>query len=295
MITIIRFRFDKMTLLRSFLPADIEIYNKMLGRAFHLRECGHLDYPKAKPLKYQTVFVKAYPLPENPCIYYKFGVTKYGSYITIDFTPRKLDSESKVDFMLTCAEMFGGETVVYDTFKIKLLEIAQDMDKPFNDFLFLTKNVQIEKTLYKDAGSLFFGAKYSNSNFIVYDKQKQLQECKGIESPVCTRVEMRIRNVGLSIEDLPTLPNPYQQTKILVIPRKIIKSLPSATSTNLFRTRLNQGFTPQQAYRSLHTNFRGDLWKRLEPKSTIKELPNKFWESSIQKLSARLSKYFTLL
>jgi hypothetical protein len=109
MLTIIQPNLDKITLSKSFPFPSLTEFNKCLGRAIYKRTIGELCYPKFKVSKYQTVFVKQYPLDQNPCVYYKFGSTKKGALAWVDMTPTKLDIDSWIDTIYTCVEIFGED------------------------------------------------------------------------------------------------------------------------------------------------------------------------------------------
>lgn len=262
MITIIRPKLDKITLSRSF-PSLTE-FNNSLGRAIYKRTIGELCYPKFKVSKYQTVFVKQYPLDESPCVYYKFGSTKKGALAWVDFTPTKLDLDSWIDSIYTCVEIFGDD--FFQDFSIQNIELDMDIRRPMEDFIFIAPKTRIENTYYQQKGSIYLGSKYSPNSFIVYDKQKQLYEKKQKVIPhSLTRIEARIRRVNLPMSQLSTLDNPFKS--ILVIPRKRLTNIPLNKPITAFLDALQAGRTGQEAYQQQHKEGRRTLLQALSQKA----------------------------
>lgn len=243
MLTIINPNLDKITLSKSF--SLLTEFNKCLGRAIYKRTIGNVDYPKFKVSKYQTIFVKQYPLDENPCVYLKFGSTKKGALAWIDFNPNKLDLDSWIDTIYTCVEIFGEDFL--QEFRIQNIELDMDIRRPMEDFIFIAPKTRIENTYYQQKGSIYLGSKYSPNSFIVYDKQKQLYEKKQKVIPhSLTRIEARIRRVNLPMSQLSTLDNPFKS--ILVIPRKRLTNIPLNKPITAFLDAIQAGRTGQEAY-----------------------------------------------
>jgi hypothetical protein len=243
MITIINPNLDKITLSRSF--SSLTEFNKCLGKARYKRTIGDLHYPKFKVSKYQTIFVKQYPLDQKPCVYFKFGSTKKGSIAWVDFTPTKLDLDSWIDTVFTCVEIFWGD--FFQEFRIQNIELDMDIKSPMEEFIFIAPKTRIENTYYQQKGSLYLGSKYSPNSFIIYDKQKQLYEKKHKVIPhSLTRIEARIRRVNLPMSQLSTLDNPFKS--ILVIPLKRLTNIPLHKATTVFLDAIHSGRTGQEAY-----------------------------------------------
>lgn len=243
MLTIINPNLDKITLSRSF--SSLTEFNKCLGRAIYKRTIGDLHYSKFKVSKYQTVFVKQYPLDENPCVYFKFGSTKKGAIAWVDFTPNKLDLDSWIDTIFTCVEIFWGD--FFQEFRIQNIELDMDIKSPMEEFIFIAPKTRIENTYYQQKGSIYLGSKYSPHSFIIYDKQKQLYEKKHKVIPhSLTRIEARIRRVNLPMSQLPALNNPFKS--ILVIPLKRLTNIPLNKPITAFLDALQAGSTGQEAY-----------------------------------------------
>lgn len=243
MLTIINPNLDKITLSKSF-PLLTE-FNNSLSRAIYKRTIGDLHYPKFKVSKYQTIFVKQYPLDQKPCVYFKFGSTKKGALAWVDFTPNKLDLDSWIDTIYTCVEIFGEGFL--QEFRIQNIELDMDIKRPMEDFIFISPKTRIENTYYQQKGSLYLGSKYSPNSFIVYDKKKQLYEKKHkvIPHPL-TRIEARIRRINLPMSHLPALNNPFKS--ILVIPRKRLTNIPLHAPITAFLDAIQAGRTGQEAY-----------------------------------------------
>lgn len=271
MITIIHQKLDKLVLSKSFTTLEErEIFNLAVSRAMFLWGQGELG---RRVGKYQTIFLKHYP--EKTSIYIKFGANKNGAIVWIDFNPSKLDLESWIDFIFLCVELFG-ENTVYETFKIQLIELAMDVNKPMSDFIFIASGISNQNTLFKDNGTLYLGAKYSNRTFIIYDKQKQLQEKKNktISYPL-TRVEARIRGINITINQLDSLESPFKP--LLVIPISKLETLKQDKALYSFTQSLNQGLTGQEAYRQQNKEARKRLLKLLAPHSIKLGHSNKHW------------------
>ncbi len=264
MITIIHQKLDKLVLSKSFTTLEEkENFSLAVSRAMFLWGQGELN---RRVGKYQTIFLKHYP--EKTSIYIKFGANKNGAIVWIDFNPSKLDWESWIDFTFLCVELFG-ENTVYETFKIQLLELAMDINKPMSDYIFLASGISNQNTLFKDNGTLYLGAKYSNRTFIIYDKQKQLQEKKSkIVSHPITRVEARIRGTNLTMNQLHTIESPFKP--LLVIPKSKLESLKLANQDKTlysFTQSIQQGITGQEAYRQQGKEARKHLLEVFTPHS----------------------------
>lgn len=271
MITIIHQKLDKLVLSKSFTTLEErEIFNLAFNRAIFLRKQGELN---RRVGKYQTIFLKHYP--EKTSIYIKFGANKNGAIVWIDFNPSKLDWESWIDFTFLCVELFG-ENTVYETFKIQLLELAMDINKPMSDYIFLASGISNQNTLFKDNGTLYLGAKYSNRTFIIYDKQKQLQDKKNQIFPhPLTRVEARIRGTNLTMNQLDSLESPFKP--LLVIPKSKLENLKQDKALYSFTQSIQQGITGQEAYRQQGKEARKHLLELLNPHSIKLGHSNKHW------------------
>jgi len=253
MVTIIYMRLDKFRLMRTYPTKHTKVgYNKCFAKALNLAAKGEL---KRITSKYRsTFFVEFEDGPDKSTLRFAFGPSKKGSTIAIDFNPKKLTESAWKSFGSITSELFGKH-VVWQEFNIHALEIAMDVKRAMSDFIFFDQSLSVSNEKFLKKGTIYLGAQYGKRSYCIYDKQKHLNEKqhKTIGYPL-TRVEARIRSIGIPLSQLLTMVNPFD--KLVVLPRsnfvKILAHNPDQPIVASFFQAIKDGASGHTAYRQ-HT------------------------------------------
>lgn len=296
MITIINRRVDKLRLIKTYPTKHTKSeYNKCFYMAIANAKHGHL---KRITGKYRSIFVKEYnDGDEKTTLRFDFGPSKNGSTIAIDFVPRLLTDKAWGDVGALFSELFG-ENVVWNTFKIQVLELAMDVKRNMDEFVFFAEGIKSSNTNFLKNGTLYLGAKYGKRSFRIYDKRKQLKDKKGkfIGYPL-TRIESVHRGLQITLAKLQTVPSPF--SRLISLPKEkyqeIKKTHAASKVTVSFIKAIESGLTAHDAYWMHNADARKHLLKVIRPYSLKLGASHKHWADWVERQLLALKTQFSII
>jgi hypothetical protein len=289
-LTLIYRRLDKLRLIETYpkKPSKSE-YSKCLNHAMTFVESGEF---KRITTKYHTIFLKEFlDCDEKSTFRLAFGPSKYGSTISIDFVPRLLTDKGWADVGGYLRVIFG-KGVVWNKFRIQVMEFAMDVKQPMSNFIFLAEGLP---SFHIEQGTIYLGAKYGKRTYCIYDKQKQLKAKKGkiIAYPL-TRIEARRRCMQVTLSALKSVPSPF--TGLIVVPKSKLAEMkavhPKDPVLESFISSVAKGLTGHAVYWKQDGEKRKHLLKTLKPNSLQLGVPGKNWDDWIGRTLDKLAKKF---
>lgn len=260
---------DKIRFVKTFPKSGgYKEYNAHIGAAHELVGPGLLE-PRHNVL-YQTGFHKSYKgKTETAALHLTFSGTKSGPVIAIECTPHKLTDDEWDDVCGYLTAIFGGPEVVAKTFRLYEVELAIDLPYPIADFIFIVPKLRKQDALSALKGRIELGTKQGCRWVRIYDKKKQLQEVKGVQSPTpLTRIEFVCRRLPFTLVSCLSMRNPFAE--IIVVSRtkiaEIQKSAPTDYSFAHFAGMISKGASGHAAYWGIEdADMRKAIRKRLAP------------------------------
>lgn len=260
---------DKIRFVKTFPKSGgYKDYNAHIGAALELVGSGDLE-PR-HDIPYQTGFHKAYKgKSEKTALHLTFSGTKSGTAIAIECTPHKLTDDEWEDVRGYLSSIFGGPEVVAKTFRLYEVELAIDLPNPINDFVFIVPRLRKQNAVATLKGRIELGSKQGNRWVRIYDKKKQLQNVKGIQSATpLTRIEFVCRRLPFGLAKCLSMRNPFGE--IIVVSRaqiaEIKKSAPTDFGFSHFAGMISKGVSGHAAYWAIEdADMRKAVRKRLAP------------------------------
>jgi hypothetical protein len=295
MISIKYRRLDKLRLLRRYTnPSSLFEFNETLAAANTFVEVGDLKKIKES---HRTVFWKRYKgNDESTGLSIIFFSVQQTPAISIELTPRKLSQDDWVDAKSLLLLLGLGLDDVWKKFKVAAVEVAMDVNIPFKDMLFLAPGVKTSSNNFLAAGTLYLGSQNGNRHYRLYDKQKHLKDKKNkvIDTPL-TRIEAIHQGLGIYLDDLHTLENPYG--KLIAMRKtaldKLTQTYPTDFELGFFCMRVvKQGATGHDAYWEQEPTARKRIVKILRPHSLNLNGKQEDWTAWIKKQQEKLKKQF---
>lgn len=220
-----------------------------------------------------------------------FGVGKLHRYFTLTLHPSQFKGQEFADFKETLSVLlpeFNYEKLFY-TGKVNYVEFAADshthQKNSFLPYRKYCKESDVWPEPNGDLGTTYLGGKTSDLRFAIYDKSVQLI-AKG-KSPITkhfphTRIEARMRRLGITAAELKTLKNPF--SKLLIADLAAAQALSPEPDWQDFLTNAEHNGVPKEL--SANPALRKQRMKSLGSVQVKWWSPVKTWGNQTQALAA---------
>ena len=296
MITILRRRLDRIRLFRSYATfiEKKEFLSAMVALQNHAADWGM----KKKLSKHCTTFSKSFGEgATTTSVAIKFFPVNVQSGIAVDFTPSKLTQEEWSHFRDILKTIFAKEVhQILSDFKLTRIEIAMDVEVPFDEMLCIAPRIATENLNYLKKGTRYLGQKGGMRTFCIYDKRKQLAEKAKVDlGHDLTRIEVRLRRSGKSLAEIATIQKPFG--KFIAVRRaalsKICDKFPDDPVLQAFASSVVDGGSAQEAYLKFSKHYRKHLLKLLAPCSLRLNGKDEAWGAWISQQSSQVLSNFS--